>query len=409
MNGIPPTTTQVAAAVVASSSSSSPSPIKIAVIGAGAAGLAVARILSREGRRDDHQNGVAVDVTVFEKDGQVGGIWNYHSVQQRSKDRPMYRGLRTNLPKEVMQYREYPWVVTTANNEGGDDDSSSAAASFLSHTKVRQYLQDYETNFDLSKYIQFGTTVRQLTVEEQPSSSSLLSPPSIRWPKIKIEWEQTTAATSLGRDRQSSGSDMYDAVFVCNGHYSQPSVPDIPGLSQYYQGRTIHSISYDDPADYQDQIVLCIGGRASGSDLAREISFHAKEVWLSDTACPKATPVISDDDDGTGDCCPVIWVPKTVAVNSDGTIRFDTAEQEEEKGSSPFNVKPDVIIFCSGYDYSFPFINDRSNLNLRVVPGERRVSPLYKQLVRTYFVHRFITCYIEGMPAWNTNTHIFSV
>jgi hypothetical protein len=115
--------------------------------------------------------------------------------------------------------------------------------------------------------------------------------------------------------------------------------------------------------------VLCIGGRASGSDLAREISFFAKEVWLSDTTCSQVNTTQSDG------CCSVTWVPKTIGVNEDGTVQFDSTSDV-----TTTKVKPDVIIFCSGYDYSFPFINERSNLVLRAERGERRVTPLYKQL-----------------------------
>jgi hypothetical protein len=45
-------------------------------------------------------------------------------------------------------------------------------------------------------------------------------------------------------------------------------------------------------------------------------------------------------------------------------------------------VKPnvDTIVFCSGYDYSFPFINDVPNLELNAIPGEHRVMLLYEQL-----------------------------
>lgn len=68
---------------------------KVAVIGAGAAGLAAARVLSRNG----------MTPIVLEQRPDVGGVWDYES----SKDRPMYQNLRTNLPREVMAYREKPW------------------------------------------------------------------------------------------------------------------------------------------------------------------------------------------------------------------------------------------------------------------------------------------------------------
>jgi hypothetical protein len=128
---------------------------------------------------------------------------------------------------------------------------------------------------------------------------------------------------------------------------------------------------------------LCIGGRASGSDLAREISFYAKQVLVSDTTCTEPQHVVEDkhNDNETHPHHPprshgmvVTVVPQTMAVRVDGSIQF--------ANDCPLHPIPDTIIFCTGYDYSFPFINDRSNIKLNAIPGERRVSPLYKQLVR---------------------------
>lgn len=70
--------------------------LNVAVIGAGASGLAAARILSRNG----------IQPVVLEKEQSVGGVWDY---RVSTPDRPMYRGLRTNLPREIMAYREKPW------------------------------------------------------------------------------------------------------------------------------------------------------------------------------------------------------------------------------------------------------------------------------------------------------------
>mmetsp|Transcript_2715 Transcript_2715/g.3862 ORF Transcript_2715/g.3862 Transcript_2715/m.3862 type:complete len:238 (+) Transcript_2715:768-1481(+) len=123
----------------------------------------------------------------------------------------------------------------------------------------------------------------------------------------------------------------------------------------------MHSIRYDSPADFKDQTVLCIGGRASGSDLAREITQFARHVYLSDTTCDKQE--VLDN---------LTLVPRTECVDEEGRIRFG-------KGCA-LTPKVDSIIFCTGYDYSFPFINENSNLDLDFHPGERRVKPLYKQL-----------------------------
>jgi thioredoxin reductase len=320
------TSTTARAMTTSSSSSSSP---RIAVIGAGAAGLSAARVLSRGG----------INPVVLDKEEVSGGVWRY---VENSKTRPMYRGLRTNLPKEVMQFREKPW--------------NDVPESFVTHKDVLDYLQSYEKHFDLGKYVSYGSPVKQLTL--LTDQTSRVSPSDEAWPKIRLEWENNDG---------SAESDVFDAVFICNGHYARPANPSIPGLEEYFKGETMHSVSYDDPKDCEGKTVLCIGGRASGADLAREISFCAEHVYLSDTGFKKS----SDDGEETETVGKVTWVPKTVGVQKDGRIQFEGA-----------TITPDIdqIIFCSGYDYEFPFINEDSNFELSAVEGERRISPLFSQL-----------------------------
>jgi len=96
-------------------------PKKVGVIGGGAAGLATARAFLRENDRNQNNQ---YDVTVFESRDSIGGIWKYEDQTKSGKNRPMYRNLRTNLPKELMAYRELPW--------GGNGKE----ASYVTHKEV---------------------------------------------------------------------------------------------------------------------------------------------------------------------------------------------------------------------------------------------------------------------------------
>jgi len=331
-----------------------PSPPRIAIIGSGAAGLAAARIISRQ------RGSAAADITVFEKDKNIAGVWNYKA--GTSSTNPMYRGLRTNLPKEIMAFREFPWPVELDH-------------SFVTHYEVADYLQQYMEHFDLERYIRYQCQVEQLTC--LPGTRSAVSPISEDWPKIRLDWTQTAAAEKNNGSTNSDDSSLlqsetFDAVFVCNGHYHLPQIPDVPGLDSYFRGRMMHSIAYDDPADFAGQTVLCIGGRASGSDLAREIaqtggsSSSTTKVYLSDTSFDADHPITLHN---------ITWVPKTVEILPDGRVAFD------KSSSSSSTIEPvavDTIIFCSGYDYNFPFVNEKSNLELHA--AQRRVKPLYEQL-----------------------------
>jgi Flavin-binding monooxygenase-like len=98
----------------------------------------------------------------------------------------------------------------------------------------------------------------------------------------------------------------------------------------------------------------------------REISQFSKHVFLSDSTM-ESFEVLDN----------VSWVPRTLSVNPDGSIQFDHGCQ--------VTPKVDTIIFCTGYDYSFPFVNEQSNLELSNVPGERRITPLFQQLWHAHF------------------------
>ncbi|KAK0586233.1 hypothetical protein LWI29_003219 [Acer saccharum] len=97
--------------------SSPPHSCNVAVIGAGASGIVAARELRREGH----------NVVVFEKDNQIGGTWVYtHRVETDpiglDPDREiihssLYCSLRTNLPREVMGYTDYPFVPRNSGSE----------------------------------------------------------------------------------------------------------------------------------------------------------------------------------------------------------------------------------------------------------------------------------------------------
>jgi len=321
--------------------------MKVAVIGAGAAGLAATRIITRNGINS---------VTVFEKEDYLGGVWDYNDeFPPEEKKRPMYKGLRTNLPREVMAYREKPW--------GGDLSSPS----FVTHKEVRAYLQQYSEDYNLHKYIRYGCEVQQLIVLSS-EYSLIVDQDGSNLPKIKLHWSSTKSASHAEAPSSSQNEQLFDAVCICNGHFSTPSPPNIPNM-HLFPGSTIHSVQYDDPSIFRDQVVLCIGARASGADLAREISAHASSVYVSDSTFP-----LSDSQEARPkQCGNVTWLPRTLSYDPQSGFHF-----ANECPLYLSNV--DVVIYCSGYDYNFPFINQRSNLELSVVPGEKRVSPLYQQV-----------------------------
>jgi dimethylaniline monooxygenase (N-oxide forming) len=120
---------------------------KVAVIGAGASGLCSAKRCLEAG----------LSVTVFEKSDVVGGTWVYtdnvgkdeHGYEVHTS---MYQGLRTNLPKEVMGFPDFPVPE--------QEQSYIPAENFLA------FLQQYSEHFKLGEVIEF----RQEVIMVKPRS-----------------------------------------------------------------------------------------------------------------------------------------------------------------------------------------------------------------------------------------------
>lgn len=68
-------------------------------------------------------------------------------------------------------------------------------------------------------------------------------------------------AKDLQRDLVTSES--FDAVMICNGHFSEPSVPKLKGQG-IFQGAQLHSNDYRTPDVFTDQAVVIFGGGPSG-------------------------------------------------------------------------------------------------------------------------------------------------
>lgn len=173
---------------------------KVAVIGAGAAGLVAARELIRE-----HH-----DVTLFEQTEGVGGVWVYDpdvenddllGIRNHRKrvHSSMYASLRTNLPREIMGFTDFPFLP----REGGDP------RRFPGHAEVASYLHDFAEFYGISNFVEFSTVVEYVGLCRNGS---------------KVSWKVRT------RRRDGVKEEVFDAVVVCNGHYSEPKLAEIPGI-----------------------------------------------------------------------------------------------------------------------------------------------------------------------------------
>jgi cation diffusion facilitator CzcD-associated flavoprotein CzcO len=289
--------------------------VRVCVIGAGAAGLCAARHLASKNN---------LIPTVFEQSDVVGGTWVYNEqVGVDSHNNPihssMYKSMRTNLPKEVMAFPDFPFPSTNH--------------SFLHHTEVRAYLDKYTDHFDVRKYIRFNTSIRHVS----PVNNS-------------AGWMITVENLSTGETTTSN----FEAVVVCNGHYSVPNIPDdLIGLDTF-RGLKMHSHDYRHPGLFEGKSVIVLGAAASGLDIGLEVASTAKKVYLSHNGPPHPSEL-------PGNMVQVAGVTEVIEPHDGGVLLSD--------GSTVKDV--DVILFCTGYHYSFPFLDKRCGLQIE----NRTVTP----------------------------------
>lgn len=286
---------------------------KVAVIGAGAAGLVTAHELICAGHT----------VTLFEQSHQVGGLWIYEDAvesdllgqhPERRIQSSLYASLTTNLPRDLMAFEGY----TFDSNGGGDD----CWPRYPGHALVAEYLTRFSDDCDITKHIRFEHKV------------TCVLPANQGW---------------LVSDEQ------FDALSVCNGHFSEPIVPSIPGL-EHFEGMALHSHNYRKPEPFTGKRVVVFGSSVSGADLSRELGSTAS-VYFSGRAFKE----LNRGRDGIFRCPSVIGLDGKDVLLAGGERIRDV----------------DAILFCTGYHYRMPFLPTFSGGRIR----NNRVRNVYRQLL----------------------------
>ncbi|XP_057458536.1 flavin-containing monooxygenase FMO GS-OX5-like isoform X1 [Lotus japonicus] len=306
--------------------------VKVAVIGAGVAGLAAARELQREGHT----------VVVFEKNNRVGGLWVYDPTSDSdplsldpTRDivhSSLYLSLRTNLPRQLMGFLDYPF----AKRESGDP------RTFPGHDEVLRFLEEFAAEFGIHGLTRFETEVVKVEMNEKGK-----------------EWVVESRLTRGGESGDSVSREVFDAVVVCSGHFVEPRLGEVPGIEKW-SGFQMHSHNYRVPQPFNHQVVILIGVGPSSSDIGRDIAPVAKEVHV-------ATRLNSDSKGMKLKNCGNIWFHDMIkCVCEDGLVAFEDG----------FSVYADSIIHCTGYKYHHPFLETNGVVTIE----DNRVGPLYKHV-----------------------------
>lgn len=198
----------------------------VGVIGAGAAGIAVAWQLVAAG----------LEAEVLERGTEVGGVWNYGAPQGR-----VYLSTHTISSKPMTQFPDWPLP--------------SSYPDYPHHSEMLDYLRAYADRFGVRERVRLGTEVVGVEPEAEDE-------PGTAW----------TVTTGDGATRR------YQALVIANGHNHEPRRPRWPGR---FNGTVIHSADYRTPDLFADRRVLVVGAGNSGCDIAVEAAGVARSVGLS--------------------------------------------------------------------------------------------------------------------------------
>ncbi|XP_053324712.1 flavin-containing monooxygenase 1-like isoform X2 [Spea bombifrons] len=232
------------------------------------------------------------------------------------------------------------------------------------------------------------------------------------------QWEVTTE-----KDGKQETA-IFDAVMVCSGHHTEPNYPleAFPGI-KVFKGKYFHSREYKTAEGFKGKRVLIVGMGNTGCDIAVELSRTASQVFLStrrgswvmsrvfeqgypwdicfDTRFQNwfrnilpvsvvswlidrkvnewfdhanyglqpydrtqfKEPLLNDELPSRITCGFVLVKPEVIEF-TENSVKFDDGTTE--------NI--DVIIFATGYNFSFPFLDES------IIKVENNKTALYRNI-----------------------------
>lgn len=332
-------------------------------------------------------------VTLFDRRRTFGGVWSYDpspgpcvirydrtgrphalwSASRKDGDEhglfrppgPMYDGLRTNLPCDVMAYRSSPYPAKTH--------------LFPDRRTVEEYVQEFadkvvEKAKRCGLDLRLGTAVsdvRRIQHSEREGEANV---------GAGSRWQVASASMQTGDKRE----EVYDHIVLASGRCNTPMLPRISGL-RHFTGEILHSAWWRSPLPFQHKTVLVVGNSSSGSDIARELSGYILRTLPEGKAATEAfvdkcnagekdgkvlhsyehfdkPPPLDYDPRDEGSpvwakritVLPKITRIEPVAPTSTETGKDARARIHFDNGDTRDDV--DVIIFATGYAYDFPYL-----------------------------------------------------
>jgi cation diffusion facilitator CzcD-associated flavoprotein CzcO len=169
----------------------------VAVVGGGFAGIAAATMLRRAGYED---------VTVFEKEERIGGVWQKNT----------YPGAACDIPSHLYEFSFAP---------------NSWSRRYAPQPEIQAYMEGVARRFGVIEKVRTGTEVK-----------------SAGWDEEAGRWRLETSA----------GPHEADVLIAACGQLSVPKVPPLPGL-QSFAGPAFHTAEWRHDVDLAGKRVAVVG------------------------------------------------------------------------------------------------------------------------------------------------------
>jgi cation diffusion facilitator CzcD-associated flavoprotein CzcO len=204
--------------------------MRVGIVGTGFGGLAIAIELERAGLRD---------YTLFEKAGDIGGVWRENT----------YPGAGCDIPSPLYSFSYEP--------------HKSWPRRFSAQSDIHEYMKTTAKKYGVDEHIRFGTEVTAATFDEHTG----------RW----------TLGTANGETFE------FDVLISAVGQLSRPALPQIPGIEDF-AGRSFHSAAWDHDHDLTGRRVAVIGTGASAIQFVPRIQPRVASLTLFQRTAPYLLP-----------------------------------------------------------------------------------------------------------------------
>jgi trimethylamine monooxygenase len=284
---------------------------RVAIIGAGPCGLSQLHAFEAARR----QGAEIPELVCFDRQSDWGGLWNYtwrtgldeHGEPVHSS---MYRYLWSNGPKECLEFADYTF----------DDHFGQPIPSFPPREVLFDYIKGRAKNSSIRKHIRFCTAVRFVHYSEEA---------------------QKFTVTAEDVKNRATMAEEFDHVVVASGHFSTPNVPYFEGVEKF-PGRVMHAHDFRDAQEFAGKNLLIVGSSYSAEDIALQCHKYGAQ---SVTMCWRTKPMGFDWPQGMEERPLLMWLEGRTAHFKDGGSR-----------------EVDAIILCTGYQHSFPFLEEKLRL-----------------------------------------------